>query len=234
MPDRPWERGLARLLAAGIFATAMTAAPTAKAQVHWDAAARVGVEKRFLTGRPAGGDDAGLGPTAELAAHLALLPLLRTGVYVGHAIAPLGGDAAARNVTFGGLRAKVMSPWPRGAFRGWLFAGFGFAGVYAPSYGTQVVLTTPGGSPASREALVTGAGGHYFEVPFGIGASYKLRKPFELCAELGAKVGFGHSGSIYEDPGRAFFAAGFPENRLLPAGVDRFVLGLTVGVLVDL
>ena len=193
----------------------------AHAQIHWDASAQVGVMKRVLTSRPAGGENAGFGPVAQLTGHLALLPLVRVGGYFGHDISPVGGERSARDLTWGGLRAKLMSPWPRGALRAWLFFGFGYAGVYARS------TSTPG-------AVVHGAGGSYFEVPFGFGASYKLRKPWELCAELGMRAGFGHRGSTYEAPGPTRSSAGQADEHVPPAGTDRFAIGLTVGVLLDL
>jgi len=211
------------------LACTLTAAD-ARAQLHWDAAAQVGVQKRFLSSQPPGGEDAGFGPSAQLAAHVALLPLVRIGGYVGHDISPVGGDAAARNLTWGGLRAKVMSPWPRGSLRAWLFVGFGVAGTYAQSYRTSVTLP---GSPAAP-TLVHGAGGHFFEVPFGLGASYKLRKPWELFAELGMRVGFAESGSAYEAPGPRVSRAGSPDGNVAPAGLDRFGVGLSLGVLVDM
>jgi len=178
----------------------------AHAQVHWDTSAQAGIMKRVLVDRPSGGEDAGFGPVAQLTAHVALLPLLRVGAYFGHDISPIEGPASARDLTWGGIRAKIMSPWPRGAMRAWLFVGFGYEGVYARS-------TTVAGS------TVHGAGGGFFEVPFGIGASYKLRKPWELCAELGMRTGFAHTGSMYEQPG---------------SGTDRYAFGLTIGVLLDL
>ena len=185
-------------------------APPAAAQLHWDASAQAGVLKRVLGGRPGGGPDAGFGPVAQLTGHVALFPLVRVGGYLGHDISPMGGDLSARDLTWGGVRAKLMSPWPRGAFRAWLFAGFGIEGVYARS------SALPG-------ARVEGAGGHFFEVPFGLGSSYTFRKPFALCAELGMRAGFGHTGSAYR-----------PRLPLVAPGVDRFAIGLTVGFMLDL
>lgn len=216
------------------FARILLAAPAAKAQLHWDASLQAGAQKRFLVERPRGVDDAGVGPVAQLAAHVALLPLVRVGGYFGHDISPLGGDAAARAITFGGLRAKVMSPWPRGAVRAWVFVGFGYAGVYARSYETTFLVPQPSGPAAPVAARVASAGGSFFDLPFGVGASYKLRKPWELVAELGMRVGFGHTGSVYEDPGPQVKTPGRPDDNVLPTGTDRFALGLTVGVLLDL
>jgi hypothetical protein len=223
----------AALVAALLFTTTFTT--TAHAQLHWDASAQAGIEKRVLGARPAGGKDAGFGPALQLAGHIAFLPLVRLGAYVGHDISPLGGDASARDITWGGARVKVMSPWPRGAMRLWVFFGFGYDGVYQRSTSAPRNFPGPTGMPVVRgDAVVHGAGGGFFEVPYGIGASYKLRKPWELCAELGGRTGFGFSGSAYEAPGPRVSSVGRPDSNALPAGNDRFAIGLTVGVLVDL
>jgi hypothetical protein len=216
-----------RLLAAAPIALSLVLfASRAGAQLHWDASAQVGVMKRNLVDRPTGSRarDATFGPAGELAGHVALMPLVRLGAYFGHDISPFQGDVSARDITWGGLRAKIMSPWPRGDVRAWLFVGFGYAGVYQRS-------------TSSAERVVHGAGGGFFEVPFGLGASYKLRKPWELCAELGGRTGFGHTGSVYDAPGpRVTTAAGAAaaDTNALPAGVDRFAIGLTIGILADL
>ena len=229
------RRSFRKLLGAAAGALLVLAASsTAHAQLHWDASAQVGVMKRVLTNPPPGGGTAGFGPVGQLAGHLALLPLVRFGGYIGHDISPMS-DASARDLTWGGVRAKIMSPWPRGAWRAWLFVGFGYSGVYARS--TSAPRLVPGlpGTPAVRaDATVQGAGGGFFEVPFGLGASYKLWKPYELSAELGMHAGFGQSGTIYEDPGRQVTSPGHPDSTTLPAGQDRFAIGLTVGILIDL
>jgi hypothetical protein len=224
-------RSLVVLLA---VALASLAPRVAAAQLHWDAAAEVGAEKRFLAERPPGGKDAGLGPIGQISAHVALLPLVRVGVYASYELSPLAGDAATRSILGGGLRAKLMSPWPRGDARGWLFAGFGYAATYAPSYSTTVNLTTGSGSTGPVEGTVAGTGGGFFEIPVGIGASYKLYGPWSLVGELGVRIGVAHSGSTYEDPGPTISVAGQPDNNFLPAGVDRFGPSLVVGVQLDL
>jgi hypothetical protein len=224
---------LARSASAGLV-LALLPAP-AQAQLHWDASAQAGVMKRALGDRPPGGADAGFGPAIQLAGHVALLPLVRVGVYAGHDISPMGGETSARDLTYAGLRAKIMSPWPRGSLRAWLFLGFGYAGVYARSTSAPRLFPGAPGTPSvTSAAVVDGAGGGFFEVPVGIGASYKLRKPWELCAELGVRPGFGHSGSVYEAPGPRLRSAGRPDGNALPAGRDGFAIGLTVGLLVDL
>jgi len=224
-----------RLAAATVVAVAAALAPrAASAQLHWDASLGAGVNKRFLTGGPAAAGDAGFGPAAQLTAHVALLPLVRVGGYLGYDVSPLDGDAAARGLAWGGLRAKIMSPWPRGALRAWLFFGFGYASTYARSYRTTLLVSPSPGAPVSPQAaLVHGSSGGLFEVPFGLGASYKLRKPWEIFAELGMRAGFGTTGSAYEEGPRVSIP-GLPEGTVPARGDDRFSLGLSLGVLVDL
>jgi hypothetical protein len=223
------------LFGGGVLAVSLSFSTPASAQLHWDVSAQAGVMKRFLVARPPGSDtNVGFGPTAQLMGHVALLPLVHVGGYFGHDISPLPGDGAARNITFGGVRAKGMLPWIRGSMRAWIFAGFGYSGVYSQSYNTTFSIPNGAGVIERRPVRVEGAGGSFFEVPFGIGASYKLYKPWELCAELGARVGFGHTGSVYEEPGPQVSVESFAGQNAAPAGLDRFGIGLTLGVLADL
>ena len=229
-------RTAARLAAFVVALVAMLLVATpAQAQLHWDASAQVGAMKRVLGNRPSGGDDTLWGPAGQLTGHIALLPLVRVGAYFGHDISPFDGKASARDITWGGLRAKIMSPWPRGDGRVWLFFGFGYAGVYQRS--TSTTLGFPGPAATGPMAVTTttqtvhGAGGGFFEVPFGIGASYMLRKPWQLCFELGGRAGFDFAGSVY-GAGPRVTGAGASGNAP-PAGTDGFAIGLTVGVLLD-
>jgi hypothetical protein len=221
-------------LGAAVFAACALAGGDARAQVHWAASAQVGVMKRFFS--HAAGGEPGFGPTAELTGDVALLPIVHVGAYFGHDISPLSSsaDAAARDITFGGARVRGVLPWPGGHFRTWVFVGFGYAGVYSRSYSTTFAVPDGLGGTTPQRVHVEGAGGGFFEIPVGIGASYKLRKPWELCAELGMKVGFGHSGSVYESPGPEVALPGNTGQNVAPSGTDQLALGLTVGVLLDL
>ena len=223
-----------RYVALALAAALLTGASGAAAQVHGDVSGQVGINKRFLFERPAGADDAGFGPNLQLAAHLALFPLVRAGVYLGQEIAPLGGDAAARDITYGGLRGKLMLPFLKDKWRSWIFLGFGYAIVHARSFDTTIFVPQPPNPPVRTQAEVLGAGGGYFEVPVGIGVSYKFFKPWEVFAELGGRFGFAHHGSVYEDPGRQLVIPGRPNENLVPAGTDGLALGLSVGLLLDL
>ena len=224
-----------RCVALLAFVFALVVPSVASAQVHWDASLQAGAMKRFLVARPANTDDVGIGPAFQLAGHLALLPLVHAGVYVGHDISPMPDPAAARNITTFGARGKVQLPLTTG-IRGYGFLGFGFALVTQQSFDFPgFPYVSAGGGTVRKDATVESAGGNFFEVPFGIGATYTLRKPWELCAELGARVGFAHAGSVYDElRGPQVRAAGEVDQNLTSAGIDRFALGLTVGVMLDL
>ena len=207
---------------------------TAFAQIHWDASAQLGAMKRFMTERPRGADDASIGPMGQLTAHIALLPLVHVGGYLGYEISPLPDPAAARNITTMGVRGKVAIPMS-GDFHAWGFAGFGLALVHQQAYAIHnFPYVTGAGTVSPKEASIDEAGGHFFEIPFGLGVAYKLRKPWELCAELGARIGIAHTGSVYDDPGPQLHIDQLPDQNVLPAGIDRFSVGLTVGVMLDL
>jgi hypothetical protein len=118
------------------------------------------------------------GGALTLDGHVAVFPLLRVGAWVtGEVSKPLDGDAA-REIISGGLRVKIVPPWPRGVWRMWLGTGFGYDGL-----------------------VTGGAGGGFFEVPAIFGASYRIRKPWVFLMELGTRFGFGFWGSYYD--GRA-------------------------------
>jgi hypothetical protein len=220
------------LLLCFIVGAVISSERIASAQLHWDASAQLGIQKRFLGSRANGADDAGFGPIGQITGHVALLPLVHVGGYFGHDISPVGDTA--RNITFGGLRVKGSIPFVKGSWRSWVFVGFGYAGVYQQSFDTTISKPDPlGGPPTRMSGRVEGAGGSFFDLPFGLGASYKLFKPWELCAELGARAGFGHTGSVYEQGPQLTLPNDAGQNAT-PAGLDRFGLGLTVGILIDL
>jgi hypothetical protein len=196
LPSHAHPRHAPRLkAAAALLGLGALLAPTvARAQLHADASAQVGLEKRLLSGRAAGVPDADPGVRAELRGHLALFPFVRVGAYGAFAFAPQGG--AGRSLAALGLHARAISPLPRTErFSVWLSVGAGYARA----------LSTP-----------AGAGG-FLEVPVGVGAGYKLRRPISLVGELQATFGAAHHGAAY--------AAG--------AGADAVALGLALGVLVD-
>jgi hypothetical protein len=208
-------------LAAFLFAA------DARAQLHWDASAQAGVSRRVLARAP--GAAASFGPAGQLAAHVALLPFVHVGAYVGLEHSPVG--ESSRNIGFAGTRAKGMIPGLSGPVRAWIFAGFGYALAYGTSRGATVLVPNEMGGTEPRSGRIEGASGGFFEVPFGFGASYTFFKPWAIAVELGARVGLAHSGALYDGPPLTL-DAGLPQ-RTAPDGLDRFGLGLLVGILYD-
>lgn len=160
-----------RALALLAFACAIFFAPAARAQVHWDVSAEGGVMKRFLANEPKGAHDAGFGPAAQLAGHVALLPLVHVGAYLGGDYSPIE-DGRDRLIGDAGAHVQVMLPlFPR-SMRGWAYSGFGYAGQKH---------------------------GGFFEVPFGFGVSYKFWPGWSVFGDLGGRVGFADHGSAYRN-----------------------------------
>jgi hypothetical protein len=171
MTDGALTRALARptlLLTVAALGASVSWAPPAPAQVRWDVGLLAGATWRVTTGDRAPHPTPG--PSAEIRAHLAVVPMLRVGPYASFDLSPASG-ATARQVYAVGLRAKVTPPVLAAPWRGWVFAGVGFADGYTPS---------GGGNGADSLGML--------ELPVGIGIGYRVRGPWELCVELGARV----------------------------------------------
>jgi hypothetical protein len=181
--------------------------------LHWDAGAELGVMDRSRTGRDSTARAPTPGPVGELHAHVALIPMVRIGGYVAHDISPVPGGPA-REITEGGLRAKLSPPLFSGAWRGWLFVGLGYARAYAPSHEAIV----PGSVPPTQ-TFVVGAEGGILDLPLGVGMGYRLRRPWEVFAEIEGRIGLAFRGAAY---GR--MQAG-PYG-----GQDSFAVSLSAGV----
>jgi hypothetical protein len=160
----------------------------ARAQIHADVDLEAGASLHVLSSRPPGTTlFPEPGPSLVLSGHLAILPLLRAGIYVLHDFSPLPG-ADLREFTSAGLSLRAFSPWPRDNLRVWLALGLGYAATEAPAYA----------APATQaSADVSSTKGGYFELPLGIGSSLRLSQSFDLVGEAGARVGFGFTGSMY-------------------------------------
>jgi hypothetical protein len=188
--------------------TLLLSAGNAAAQVHWDVGAQAGVIQRVQTGAAAGAPSPSPGPVGELHGHVAVIPMLRAGPYVAFDVAPLTGPGGPppRSFLEGGLRAKLSPPILSGSWRLWALLGLGYAWVDWPGH-------EQAGAPAA------GLEGTLLDLPFGVGAGYHVRgprDPWEVTAELGARVGLAFFGPLYSDGAR-----------------DSFALSLSVGVSLD-
>jgi hypothetical protein len=184
-------------------------APTARAaEVRWDAALAGGVMQRFAIGGDPRVGAPTPGPVFQASAHVALVPMIRIGAYAAYDVAPIEGRPA-REIVEGGLRAKVTPPLLPSPWRTWAFLGLGYARTYEPGFTT----TVPGSTPPAETHVASAVGG-ILDLPLGVGVGYRLRHPWELFAELGARIGLG------------FFGATL-------AAQDSFALSMTVGVSLD-
>jgi hypothetical protein len=186
----------------------LLSAADARAQLHWDVGAQAGVMQRVQTGAGAGAPSPGPGPAGELHGHVAVIPMLRAGPYVAFDVEPLSGPGGPPPRTFleGGLRAKLAPPILTGSWRLWALLGLGYAWVDWPGH-------------EESGASVAGLQGTLLDLPVGIGVGYRVRgphDPWEITAELGARVGLAYFGPLYSDGAR-----------------DSFALSLSVGVSLD-
>lgn len=196
----------ARFVAVVAFACAIFFAPETSADegvgFHWDASLQAGVMNRWFD-RNTPKSHPGLGPSAQLAGHVALLPLIHVGAYVGADLSPYEGGGL-RNFEYGGVHVKVMLPLLPKSMRLWVTTGVGLGRAYEKSFHAAKF----NGKFFGPDALA------YGEVPLGIGASYKFWPGWSVFAELGGRVHFaGSSKDATPD--------------------DRFALGLSLGLMLD-
>ncbi len=210
----------------------MLCSSSAFAQLRWDVGVHGGASERILSGvagAPAG--TALPGPTFGLQGHIALIPFVRLGLYGSFEMSSIDGiHAPARQFFAAGAQGKVLSPWPRGDVRLYATVGFGYVGVSAPGYDTTIKADS-----TVMPARVDASGGGFAEIPVGIGASYKLRGPLILYAQLLARFGLGFWGTLYgEGGGRNVHNDVVGRQAISPDGYDILSLGLVLGVGLDL
>jgi hypothetical protein len=190
----------------------------------------------------AGGLPGSVGPTVGVEGDVALLPLLRLGAYADYEYAYTSEVASPSIVSFG-ARLKVMVPGYRRNVHWWLFTGFGAAVLEAPGYSEAFA-----GADANT-LVVPPASGYFFEVPLGVGMGWRVRKPWEVVAELQGRFGFGQGGSYFtsDSSGNGLTRPATAENVLpngtsIPSslaspvqgtGADVFAVLLTIGIAVD-
>ncbi|MDP9034129.1 MAG: hypothetical protein M3O50_04940 [Myxococcota bacterium] len=204
----------------------MGTASAATAPLGWDVAAEVGIAKSFPTGNAPGAPNPGLGPVFELQAHVALLPMVRLGVYVAQDLSPASG-VGARQFWTGGLHLKGIPPILAPPWRVWLFAGCGYAWTHAPPYTIQEPLVA--GAPETGDVRIGGVSGGLLEAPLGVGVGYRVRRPWELFAELGARLRLAFWGAMYAGgaTGPGTDATGTAQPFM---GKDSFALSLSLGL----
>ena len=210
------------------------------AQLNSDVGLSAGVMKRFTTGAASGVSQPGFGPVVDLRAHVALLPMIRIGLYAAYDHSPMPG-AGDRNFVTGGLHLKVSPPLLPAPWKTYLFTGFGGGYTEADGYATTVTIDNnlatgaPTGSTPARAASMNGA---LLEVPLGLGLARKLGPSWELFLELGGRFGVATFGSMYDSHETPAYSIthSLPAGSILGSphapftGADSFALALTVGV----
>lgn len=198
-------------------------ASPAAAQVHWDTSAEVGLEKRFLKNRPLGAGDASLGPLFRATAHLALLPLARVGVYGMLGLSPVS-SGPLRTQFGGGIEARLVPPLGLRTVHPFLFVGVGYMRTVTPAYD---VVTSQGGfhtSPTSGGCL---------DIPLGLGATYRVRKPIEVGLVLGTRFSALCHGDSYPDNTTPTIPTTVNTAFRVPSAVGTDVFGMWLGAIVN-
>lgn len=162
----------------------------AEAQVRWDAELTEGVERRVLTSKPPGAGDASGGPLLEASAHVALIPLVRVGLYAHYDASPVVAQDT-RDIYSGGLDLRLVFPWLRRDVRAYMRVGIGEAMTYAPAH----AFVAEGSRPTSL--FLAASHGAFTEVPVALGVLYRVQPRLAFMAEAGTRVGLAFAGSAY-------------------------------------
>jgi hypothetical protein len=227
--------------AAFLVASLLGASP-AFAQTRWDASLQAGASMRAFSGNTnVAGLTGNLGsgfmvsPMVGLEGDVAIVPLLRLGLYADYEYAETGEPKPPSIVSFG-ARAKLMLPGYRSNVHWWLFTGIGAAVLDAPAYTAQVQNPSALQSQQLTTESVPSATGVFAEIPLGVGLGWRLSKPLELVAELQGRFGFAMNGSYFSDDGsgngltRPATTANGTAQYGQPTGTDVIAIQLTVGV----
>jgi hypothetical protein len=196
---------------------------------HFDANFETGYSRRFLSGGTLTGSNGF--PLIGVTAAIALAPLFRLGVYFDEELAN-DGEPKSPFITTLGARIKFLPPLGSKKWKMWLFLGFGYGAVVAPSY-TQVVGATADNPNPNQTGTALKDGGSFLEVPFGIGASYKLRAPWVVLGELSGRAGLNSQGSYFDPTGRPTVTAQGDSLGLI-TGSESFAILATLGIGIDL
>ena len=227
---KSWQLPIRFSVALSSLATAVTWDGPASAQIHWDVGAQGGIINRFVTGSEAGAPGPKLGPFVQLTGHLALIPLLRVGLYAATDVTPVS-HLPARHFYELGVHGKFAPPLLGGAWRTWVSLGVGYAYTYAPSYTTQETVGTPPGPTTTETVNVGTADGGMLDLQPGIGIGYRVGSVMPFV-ELGGRFGLAFWGTMY-DPNQC--TGSTPAMPGLPVcepyfGQDSFAVWLSVGL----
>jgi hypothetical protein len=225
-----------RLSAAAAIAAALLVAAPARAQTRWDASLQAGGSGRIFSGNAnVAGLPGSIGPIVGLTADVAIIPLLRVGLYGDYEYADTSEPKAPSAISFGG-RLKLMLPGYRGGVHWWLFTGIGGVVWEAPGYAQLAQNPSVTTGPSNTVENVSAASGYFAEVPLGVGMGWRVHGSWELVAELQGRFGFAMNGSYFTDDGtgngltRPATTSNGTAAYGEPTGTDVLAIQLTVGI----
>jgi hypothetical protein len=164
----------------------------ASAQTHWDANVHAGASGRVFSNGALPGS---FGPVVGFDADVAVIPLLRVGLYGDYEYTDTTEPKLSSVISFG-ARVKIMLPGYRSNIHWWLFTGIGAVIWEAPGFNFYDTSTGAGVTTG-----VPAASGYFAEIPLGIGMGWRVHRPWEIIAELQGRVGFDWSGSYFTQCG---------------------------------
>lgn len=136
--------------------------------------------KRWLSDGPHG--HPGFGPSLKLAGHVALLPLVNVGLYLGGDLSPFDAGGT-RTAMYGGPHVKIHVPVFPKSMRGWVGTGIGLGALHETSHASAFRA-----SRVPAETRVLG------DLPLELGASYKFWPGWSVSAELAGRYLFAGRG----------------------------------------
>lgn len=179
------------IAATGIAAASFTRAGAARAATVVDTGVAAGVVGRSADAPY--GLKAGLG--LQLHADAVLAPFLSVGPYWLHDEHGVSGaEPRAPSVDFDtvGVRARAFLPLPRYALRPFVQLGVGYAWT---SY--SVPLASDPDHPAARTGGLQAAGGHFVEIPLGLGLAWDVARVVALSADFAVRPATSFGGTAY-------------------------------------
>jgi hypothetical protein len=221
-----------KLLFAVFVLLAVCAPRPASADTNFDLNFQTGAGYRVLSNGLPGSWD----PILLVEADVALVPMLRLGLYLDEEIAIDGEPKAPFMTGFGGRLKFTPAHLNTDKFRFWVFAGVGVTGIVAPAYNQSLPYQTPSGVSGSTVLInsnVQAVNGYIVEIPFGIGGSYKLRGNWSFVSELSGRAAVDSGGEYFDTTGRPATAPNQVASGV-PIGTESIGIFLTAGVGLDL
>jgi hypothetical protein len=218
-----------RLASAVVPASLLAFSGTARAQVHYDVGASIGIGQHLETDVLDNAGPPSPGFVGKLQTHLAVAPMIRVGFYALYDNSPRSGQPT-RNIFGGGVDIRILPPMFRTRCTfWWLGFGLGYDSLSSGGFNTTI---TNSSTNANENVVFPSVTGGELVLPLTFGVARRIAKPFVLFAEVGARLGLESFGGYYA--GRPGTDTTSTTDLVLPApGNDTFAFSLTVGIMID-